>query len=56
MFAIRNGHLMVVDKLLDKGANIEATNKVTYVISSYNLSKPLFNIDVNHYFDVTDLS
>jgi ankyrin repeat protein len=23
-----NGHLDVVDKLLDKGANIEATNKV----------------------------
>jgi len=30
MFAIRNGHSHMVDKLLDKGANIEATNKVTY--------------------------
>jgi ankyrin repeat protein len=30
MFAIRYGHSVMVDKLLDKGANIEATNKVTY--------------------------
>jgi hypothetical protein len=34
MFAIRNGHSDVVDKLLDKGANIEATDKVTYLLSS----------------------
>jgi ankyrin repeat protein len=33
MFAIRNGHSEVVNKLLDKGANIEAMNKVTYLIS-----------------------
>jgi ankyrin repeat protein len=28
LIASGNGHLDVVDKLLDKGANIEATNKV----------------------------
>jgi len=37
MFASRYGHLVMVDKLLDKGANIEATNEVTYLISSYDL-------------------
>jgi ankyrin repeat protein len=37
MFASRYGRLEVVDKLLDKGANIEATNEVTYLISSYDL-------------------
>jgi ankyrin repeat protein len=46
----------VVDKLLDNGANIEATNKVTYLISFKNLSRTLFDIDVDHYFDVIDLS
>ena len=44
MFASGNGHSEVVDKLLDKGANIEATNKVTYLISSYNL----FNKTICH--------
>ena len=33
MFASYNGHSEVVDKLLDKGANIEAQDKVTYFIS-----------------------
>ncbi len=33
MFASRNGNSEVVDKLLDKGANIEAQHKVTYLIS-----------------------
>ena len=28
MIAIRNGHSEMVDKLLDKGANIDATNIV----------------------------
>jgi hypothetical protein len=56
MFASRNGHSEVVDKLLDKGANIEAQDKVTYIISSFNLSLTLFDIDVDHYFDVIDLS
>ncbi len=56
MFASRNGHSEVVDKLLDKGANIEATNKVTYLISFQNLSRTLFEIDVDDYFDVIDFS
>ena len=34
MFASGNGPSEVVDKLLDKGANIEAKNEVTYLISS----------------------
>jgi hypothetical protein len=34
MFASGNGRLEVVDKLLDKGANIEAQDEVTYLISS----------------------
>jgi len=34
MFASDNGHSEVVDKLLDKGANIEAQDEVTYLISS----------------------
>jgi hypothetical protein len=34
MFASDLGHSEVVDKLLDKGANIMAMNKVTYLISS----------------------
>ena len=51
-----NGPSEVVDKLLDKGANIEATNMVTYLISSQNLSRTLFDIYVDHYFDVIDLS
>jgi hypothetical protein len=33
MFASHFGHSEVVDELLDKGANIEAANKVTYEIS-----------------------
>ena len=48
--------LEVVDKLLNKGANIEATDKVIYSISFQNLSITLFDIDVDHYFDVIDLS
>ena len=56
MFAIRNGHSGVVDKLLDKEAYIEATNKVTDLISSQNLSKTLIDIVVDRYFDVNDLS
>jgi len=39
MFASYKGHSEVVDKLLDKGANIEAKNEVTYLISSLNLFK-----------------
>ena len=39
MIDSRNGHSEVVDKLLDKGANIEAQDKVTYLLSSENLSK-----------------
>jgi hypothetical protein len=39
MIAIRKGHSNVVDTLLDKGANIEAQDKVTYLISTYNLFK-----------------
>jgi len=34
MIASRNGHSEVVDKLLDKGANIEAQDTVTFLISS----------------------
>jgi len=34
MFASGDGHLEVVDKLLAKGASIEAQDKVTYLISS----------------------
>jgi hypothetical protein len=34
MLASWNGYSEVVDKLLDKGANIEATDEVTYFISS----------------------
>ena len=34
MIAIRHGHSEMVDKLLDKGANIEAANKVNG--SDYN--------------------
>ena len=56
MSASGNGHSKVVDKLLDKGANVEAMNKVTYLILSQNLSRTLFDIDVDHYFDVIDLS
>ena len=56
MFASSNGHSEVVDKLLDKGANIEAKNEVTYLISFQNLSITLFDIDIDHYFDVIDLS
>ena len=56
MFASRYGHSEVVDNLLDKGANIEAQDKVTYLISSQNLSRTQFDIDVDHYFDVIDLS
>ena len=56
MFASWNGHSEVVDKLLDKGANIEAQDKVIDLISSQNLSRTLFDIDVDHYFDVIDLS
>ncbi len=57
MFASGEGHSEVVDKLLDKGANIEAQDKVTYLISSQNLFKNTqFDIDVDHYFDVIDLS
>ena len=56
MLASGNGRLEVVDKLLDKGANVEAIDKVTYLISSQNLSITLFDIDVDHYFDVIDLS
>jgi hypothetical protein len=55
MFASDKGHSEVVDKLLDKGASIEAQDKVIYLISSYN-SRTLFDIDVDHYFDVIDLS
>ena len=47
MFASCNGHSEVVDKLLDKGANIEAQDKVTYLILSQNLSRTKFDIDVN---------
>ena len=35
MIASGKGHSEVVDKLLDKGASIEAQDKVTYLISSY---------------------
>ncbi len=57
MLASCNGHSEVVDKVLDKGANIEAQDKVTYLISSQNLFKnKVFDIDVDHYFDVIDLS
>ncbi len=56
MFASRNGHSEVVNKLLDKGANIEAHDEVTYLISFQNLSRTLFDIDVDHYFDINDLS
>jgi hypothetical protein len=38
----------VVDKLLDKGANIEAQDEVTNLISSYNLIK-------NSPFDIDDV-
>ena len=55
MFASDNGHSEVVDKLLDKGANIEAKNEVTYLISFYNLFKnTVCDIDVDHYFDFID--
>ena len=54
MFASGKGHSEVVDKLLDKGANIEAKNEVTYLISSQNLLITQFDIDVDHYFDVID--
>ena len=56
MFASGNGHSEVVDKLLDKGANIEAKNEVTYLITSLNLSRTLFDIDVDFNVDVIDLS
>ena len=51
-----NGPSEVVDKLLDKGANIEAQDKVTCLISSQNLSITLFDIDVDFNVDVIDLS
>ena len=56
MFAIRHGHSEVVNKLLDKGAYIEAKNKVTYLISSQILTRTQFDIYVDHYFDFIDLS
>ena len=56
MFASSYGHSEVVDKLLDKGANIEAQDKVTYLISFQNLSRTLIDIEFDHYFDVIDLS
>jgi hypothetical protein len=34
MIASYNGHSEVVDKLLDKGASIEAQDKVTFLLSS----------------------
>ncbi len=54
MFASCNGNTVVVDKLLDKGANIEATNKVTYLISFQNLFKNEFDINVDRSLDVVD--
>ena len=56
MIAIRNGHLDVVDKLLDKGANIEAQDTVTYLLLSQSSTRTLFDIDVDRYFDIIDLS
>ena len=50
MLSSRNGHSEMVDKLLDKGANIEASNKVQL------FKKTLFDIDVDRYLDVIDLS